>query len=1093
MRTHFIAQELQRTTGRRYREILASTWNEIYPERTSYPNLLSNRVKRMLEIGKFSSVELDNIQRSITPYAPVTMNESLSTEDIPSVPRTEHNRSNEYETSPNRSKIGKNLEKNAQKYLGVSPQQWPRIPRLKGSRKVLECVQKVNELMKAHLENQPKLEEILTWVYAGAITVCEENGIQLKQREITPRRENTPPWKNRLETKITHIRKNIGIIYTYLQTSSPTRKLLKSIRRITSQLHIQNQHEDFKHKLEMTCDKLKQKAKSLGNRLQRYNERVKRYKNNQLYYKNPKEFFRSLENSIVAEEDPPSPENMHRTWKEIWESEEEHDETAFWIRDAEREAEKYTMEEVRITEEDVKAILKKSNNWSAPGPDGVHNYWWKYFDCTHKILAETFQRALLNPSNLPEFLTSGITHMLPKGKDSGDPKNFRPITCLSTLYKILTGVITLNISRHIGKNNILAREQNGCRKDTRGCKELLIMDSLITKQAKKKQRNISVAWVDYKKAFDSIPHSWLLKTLQLYGVSKAVINLLKCLMSSWRTRLHVNIRDHTYTTPEVNIKRGLFQGDKLSTLWFCLAINFLSTLLNKNKYGYIIEKRHNTKINHQLYIDDLKLYAGSEDQLKRQLKVVASFTETIRMQMGLDKCAVVNVKRGRITEGEGMLVKDDIELQRLGPEGRYKYLGIKQGLEINSAETKTTFRTTFISRINKILQSKLNAKAMVTSMNTWAMPYLSYSFGVVKWFTSDLKAIDIQVRKLMTRHGIHHPHASVNRLYIPRKDGGRGLQSVEAVHHRAVMEMRKYFIEKNSPFFRALCEADDNITVLNLASNNDPAGPLTTAALSEEWHGKALHGRYPTTLKRTTINKEKSVSYLKSGYLFAETEGRLAAIQDQVVPTRAYLKNIIGKNIPSDKCRKCARAAETIQHVTSSCPVMAPREYTDRHNSMAKVYHQAIAIQAGLIKKEKRAYEYRPSEILENDRIRLYWDSPLITDRPIAHNRPDIVIFHKLENKVTIIDVTIPADDNIEKAYAEKRMKYHDLAFELKEIYKLTNTTILPLIISTNGMVERHLNEHTYQLGLEERLITDAQREVILWTTRIVRAFLTSA
>ncbi|XP_045474923.1 uncharacterized protein LOC123680851 [Harmonia axyridis] len=445
----------------------------------------------------------------------------------------------------------------------------------------------------------------------------------------------------------------------------------------------------------MTCDKLKQKAKSLGNRLQRYNERVKRYKNNQLYYKNPKEFFRSLENSIVAEEDPPSPENMHRTWKEIWESEEEHDETAFWIRDAEREAEKYTMEEVRITEEDVKAILKKSNNWSAPGPDGVHNYWWKYFDCTHKILAETFQRALLNPSNLPEFLTSGITHMLPKGKDSGDPKNFRPITCLSTLYKILTGVITLNISRHIGKNNILAREQNGCRKDTRGCKELLIMDSLITKQAKKKQRNISVAWVDYKKAFDSILHSWLLKTLQLYGVSKAVINLLKCLMSSWRTRLHVNIRDHTYTTPE-------------------------------------------------LYFDDLKLYAGSEDQLKRQLKVVASFTETIRMQMGLDKCAVVNVKRGRITEGEGMLVKDDIELQRLGPEGRYKYLGIKQGLEINSAETKTTFRTTFISRINKILQSKLNAKAMVTSMNTWAMPYLSYSFGVVKWFTSDLKAIDIQ-------------------------------------------------------------------------------------------------------------------------------------------------------------------------------------------------------------------------------------------------------------------------------------------------------------------------------------------------------------
>ncbi|XP_045460542.1 uncharacterized protein LOC123670973 [Harmonia axyridis] len=485
----------------------------------------------------------------------------------------------------------------------------------------------------------------------------------------------------------------------------------------------------------MACDTLKQKVKALGNRSKRYNDRVKRYKNNQLYQKNPKQFFRSLEGTTTAQEEPPTAENMHRTWKQIRESEGEHDDTAFWIREAELEANKYTMGEMRITKYDIRTILKKTNNWSAPGPDGIHNYWWKYFDCTHRILANIFQRALTNPSVIPESLTVGITHMLPKGEKSGNPKNYRPITCLSSVYKVLkvlTGVLTLHISRHIGQHNILAREQNGCRRDARGCKELLTVDSLITRQAKRKQRNISMAWIGYKKAFDSIPHSWLLNTLQLYGVSDALIKLLRHLMNSWWTRLHVNINGRTYTTEELQIRRGIFQGDRLSTLWFCLSINFLSKLLNKSHHGYIIEKRHNTKINHQLYIDDLKLYAANEDQLMSQLRVVASFTETIKMEMRLDKCAVVYVKRGKLMQGKGMLVQDGIEIQRLNTEETYKYLGIKQGLEIKTAETKTTFRIKFLNRVNKILQCKLNTKAMVTSINTWAMPYLAYSFGVVK-------------------------------------------------------------------------------------------------------------------------------------------------------------------------------------------------------------------------------------------------------------------------------------------------------------------------------------------------------------------------
>lgn len=440
-----------------------------------------------------------------------------------------------------------------------------------------------------------------------------------------------------------------------------------------------------------------------------------------------------------------------------------------------------------------------------------------------------------------------------------------------------------------------------------------------------------------------------------------------------------------------------------------------------------------------------------------------------------------------------MLIQQGLQIPRMGPEETYKYLGIQQGLEIKTAEARDTFKTKFIERLKKVLQSKLNAKSTFAAIKAWAMPCLAYSFGVIKWSTTELRALDTQVRILLTRYGMHHPHASVTRLYIPRNEGGRGLQKIEHTHHTIVKQMREYFQSKDSPFYQAIAEEDHNITALNLASRIDPVKTSDIEEITREWHGKALHGRYPTALKWNKINKEKSISYLKAGYLFPETEGRLAAIQDQVIPTRAYLKNIVKKNLPTDRCRKCSQSVETIQHVTSSCATLAPREYTDRHNAMAKVYHQAIAIKHGLLKHHKKIHEYSPQTLLENESLKLYWDHPLITDRSILHNRPDIVILDKKEKTATIIDITVPADDNAEKAYTEKVVKYHDLAFELKEIHQLTRTSILPLVITTNGLVEMHLTQHTAQLGLDENLIDVAQREVILWTTRIVRRFLISS
>lgn len=392
---------------------------------------------------------------------------------------------------------------------------------------MLEIVKTLDNIIEKNINKETTLKELVDLVYAGAVTACGEIATKLIQSDPKHHRDSEPPWRKRLEEKIIRERGKIGVINAYLNTEAPSRRLRKKILKIASELSMKRSDENLRRELILVCDKLKQKIKALGNRMNRYNERIKRFKNNQLFHKNQQQFFRSLEEGKETEGEPPTIQEMHATWKEIWEDQRVHDDEAFWIREAEREAGKYTMEALKITEEDIHRALKGTKNWSAPGSDGLQNYWWKNFRSTYTSLAKMFQEALKDPPMIPESFTLGVTHMIFKGENTSDPKNYRPITCLLTVYKILTGILTSHIWKHVDRYRIMAPEQNGCRKNARGCKEMLNIDYLVTKLAKKKQRNLSVAWIDYRKAFDSIPHSWLLKTLQLYGVSEPVINLIR--------------------------------------------------------------------------------------------------------------------------------------------------------------------------------------------------------------------------------------------------------------------------------------------------------------------------------------------------------------------------------------------------------------------------------------------------------------------------------------------------------------------------------------------------------------------------------------
>jgi hypothetical protein len=104
------------------------------------------------------------------------------------------------------------------------------------------------------------------------------------------------------------------------------------------------------------------------------------------------------------------------------------------------------------------------------------------------------------------------------------------------MYKTLTGIIAKRISIHLEEQSLLPAEQKGCHPGSKGCKDQLMISKAIHENCRRRNKNISVPWTDYQKAFDSVPHSWVEKSIELVGVNSKIVRFCTLSMEKWSTR-----------------------------------------------------------------------------------------------------------------------------------------------------------------------------------------------------------------------------------------------------------------------------------------------------------------------------------------------------------------------------------------------------------------------------------------------------------------------------------------------------------------------------------------------------------------------------
>ena len=166
-----------------------------------------------------------------------------------------------------------------------------------------------------------------------------------------------------------------------------------------------------------------------------------------------------------------------------------------------------------VTDEVLEKVLKRLAN-DKPGRDLVTGLWLKRLKSIKEEYKQELTKLLNNEMELPAWMLISKTILLPKSEMTIQAQNCRPIALQTSMYKVYTAILA-ELSWITVKST---EEQAAGKRGSWACTDQLLVNKMICDEVASKRRDLVTVWFDYKKAFDSIPHSWLIKSLELAKV-----------------------------------------------------------------------------------------------------------------------------------------------------------------------------------------------------------------------------------------------------------------------------------------------------------------------------------------------------------------------------------------------------------------------------------------------------------------------------------------------------------------------------------------------------------------------------------------------
>ena len=333
-----------------------------------------------------------------------------------------------------------------------------------------------------------------------------------------------------------------------------------------------------------------------------------------------------------------------------------------------------------FTKAEVIREIKKLKNNKACGMDRILN---EYFKTACQSLAPTLTKLfnlVLETGIVPDSWTVGTIQPLYKNKgDTSDPENYRGITILSCFSKLFTGLVNTRITQYFEENGIIGEEQAGFRSNYSTVDHMFTLKSIIDIYLHNGRR-LYCAFVDYKKAFDTVCRSALWKKVLSSGIDGKIFKVIHNLYNKAKSCVKNNGELSDFFKCSVGVR----QGENLSPILFAIYLNDLEktlgskcqglTAINKLARSNLSKKEIEMfmKLHIMLYADDTILLAETAEGLQQALDSMNEYCKQWKLSVNTDKTKVVIFSRGKVRnlpvftyDGKDIEVKDN-----------YSYLGI---------------------------------------------------------------------------------------------------------------------------------------------------------------------------------------------------------------------------------------------------------------------------------------------------------------------------------------------------------------------------------------------------------------------------------
>ena len=211
--------------------------------------------------------------------------------------------------------------------------------------------------------------------------------------------------------------------------------------------------------MNVAIEELKQRITAIAAKVRRYQGWVDSYRQNRLFENNRRQFYRELDQEEERCDDgqPMAEESKHFSGN-IWSHSADHKKDAKWLEDLRSEVNVKKQEKIVISTVSSKKILYRMPNWKSPGIDLVQGFSLKSFSSLHERVRLQLKQCL-DSGFVPSCLTRGRTSLLHKDKIKGNvASNYRPLTCLPLMWKLLTGVIADQIYAYLDQEKLLPEE-----------------------------------------------------------------------------------------------------------------------------------------------------------------------------------------------------------------------------------------------------------------------------------------------------------------------------------------------------------------------------------------------------------------------------------------------------------------------------------------------------------------------------------------------------------------------------------------------------------------------------------------------------------